>query len=232
VSRVVEALVPGRLGVGFRWLLGSSWASNLGAGILLAAGPLLVASLTEDARLVALAATLQWLPPLVFGLFAGALSDRLDRRRIVVTVDVVRAVVLAVIAAAIGTKRASIAVILTTLFVLATAEAFADTTTSTLLPMMVARDDLAVGNSRLQTGFITVNQLAGPPVGAAMFAVGAVWPFAAQVVLVGLAAVLVSRIVLPPHGRDRAERTHMRHDIAEGFRWVRHHAAVRTLVLT
>src|SRR5665647_1644916 len=70
------------------------------------------------------------------------------------------------------------------------------------------------------------------PIGAAMFAVGAAWPFAAQVVLVGLAAVLVSRIVLPPHGRDRAERTHIRHDIAEGFRWVRHHAAVRTLVLT
>lgn len=232
MSRIVETVVPRRLGVGFRWLLGSSWASNLGDGILLAAGPLLVASLTEDARLVALAATLQWLPPLVFGLFAGALSDRLDRRRIVVTVDVVRAVVLAVIAAAIGTEHASIAVILTTLFVLATAEVFADTTTSTLLPMMVARDDLAVGNSRLQTGFITVNQLAGPPIGAAMFAVGVVWPFAAQVVLVGLAAVLVSRIVLPPHGRDPEQRTHIRHDIAEGFRWVRHHAAVRTLVLT
>jgi len=86
VSRIVETLVPRRLGVGFRWLLGSSWASNLGDGILLAVGPLLVASLTEDAWLVALAATLQWLPPLVFGLFAGALSDRLDRASLEVDV--------------------------------------------------------------------------------------------------------------------------------------------------
>src|SRR6188508_1198561 len=48
------------------------------------AGPLLVASLTDDAFYVALAATLQWLPPLLFGLYAGALSDRLDRKVIVV----------------------------------------------------------------------------------------------------------------------------------------------------
>jgi len=44
--------------------------------------------------------------------------------------------------------------------------------------------------------------------------------------------VLVSRIALPAHGRARQERGHLRHDIAEGVRWVRHHAAVRTLVLT
>ena len=93
MGRIVEVVVPARLGVGFRWLLASSWVSNLGDGIGLAAGPLLVASLTEDARLVALAATVQWLPPLVFGLFAGALSDRLDRRRLVITVDVARAVI-------------------------------------------------------------------------------------------------------------------------------------------
>jgi len=232
VSRIVEALVPGRLGVGFRWLLASSWVSNLGDGIAIAAGPLLVASLTGDARLIALAATVQWLPPLLFGLFAGALSDRLDRRLIVVTVDLIRTVVLAVLAVAILTDRVSIGVVLGTLFLLGTAEVFADTTSQTLLPMLVARDDLAVANSRLQTGFITVNQLAGPPIGAALFALGAVWPFASQAVVVGLGALLVSRLVLPPHGRDPEQRTHIRHDIAEGFRWVRHHAAVRTLVLT
>ena len=47
-----------------------------------------------------------------------------------------------------------------------------------------------------------------------------------------LGAVLASRIVLPAHGRPRDAGTHTLRDIAEGFRWVRHHAAVRTLVLT
>ena len=232
MARIVEALLPARLGVGFRWLLASSWASNLGDGIALAAGPLLVASLTDDARLVALAATLQWAPPLLFGLLAGALADRLDRRRIIVVVNIVRTLVLGVLVAVIATGHVSITVVLGVLFLVATAEVFADNTASTLLPMLVERRDLAVANSRLQTGFITVNQLAAPPLGAALFAIGAVWPFAAQAVVVGFAAVLVSRIVLPPHGRAKHERSRVRHDIAEGFRWTVHHPAVRTLVLT
>ena len=99
MSRLVQTVLPARLGVPFRWLIASSWTSNLADGIAIAAGPLLVASLTEDARLVALAATLQWLPPLLFGLLAGALADRWDRRRIVLVVNVVRAVVLAALAA-------------------------------------------------------------------------------------------------------------------------------------
>jgi len=232
VSRLAEIAVPSRLGVGFRWLMASSWASNLGDGIALAAGPLLVASLTRDAFLVSLAATVQWLPPLLFGLMAGALTDRLDRRLIVVTVDLARAAVLVVLTLAVVTEHISIAGVLATLFVLSTAEVFADNSSQTLLPMLVAREDLALANSRLQTGFITVNQLAGPPLGAALFTAGAAWAFGAQAVVVALGAVLVTRVALPPHGRDPQRRSHLRHDIAEGFRWVRHNAAVRTLVLT
>jgi predicted MFS family arabinose efflux permease len=98
--------------------------------------------------------------------------------------------------------------------------------------MLVHRDDLAIANARIQVGFITVNQLAGPPIGAVLFSAGRASPFVAQAVLVAFGAVLVSRIALPSHPRADAVRTAVRHDIAEGFRWVRHHAAVRTLVLT
>ena len=232
MSRLTEAAVPARLGVGFRWLLASSWSTNLADGIALAAGPLLVASLTDNAFVVSLAATVLWLPPLLFGLFAGALTDRLDRRLIVVTVDLARAAVLVVLTLAILADQVSIAVALGALFVLSTAEVFADSSAQTLLPMLVHRDDLAIANSRLQAGFITVNELAGPPLGAALFAVGAAWAFGAQAAVVALGALLVLPLVLPPHGRDPAQPSHLRHDIAEGFRWVRHHAAVRTLVLT
>src|SRR5688500_16070688 len=232
VSVLVDTLAPTRLGVGFRWLLASSWTTNLGDGIAIAAGPLLVASQTDDAFLVALAALVQWLPPLLFGLYAGAWSDRLDRRMIVVTVDVIRAVVLAVIATSIVTGTVSIAVILVALFLLGTAEVFADNSSQTLLPMLVRRGDLALANARIQAGFITVNQMAGPPLGAALFAAGMAWPFVGQAILVATGAVLVSRIALPAHARDPERITAIRHDIAEGFRWVRHHAAVRTLVLT
>ena len=232
MSRLVETVVPRRLGTDFRWLLASSWVSNLGDGLALAAGPLLIASQTDQEFLVALAALLQWAPPLLFGLYAGALTDRLDRRLIVVTVDLVRCGVLVVLASAVATGHVSVGLVLTSLFLLGTAEIFADNASSTLLPMVVARADLAVGNARLQTGFITVNQLVGPPVGAALFAAGMAWPFAMQAVLVLLGAVLVSRLTV---GRGvAAARVSGRvcADIVEGFRWVRHHAAVRTLVLT
>ena len=68
-------------------MIGSSWVTNFGDGIALAAGPLLVASKTHDPFVVSLAALLQWLPPLVLGLYAGVLADRLDRRLIVVVVN-------------------------------------------------------------------------------------------------------------------------------------------------
>lgn len=233
MKRVVEALVPARLGGSFRWLLASSWVSNLGDGMALAAGPLLVASQTHDPLLVALAVLLQQLPWLVFGLFAGALADRLDRRLLVITADLVRAVVLVLLSVAVLRDVVSVAVVLAALFVLGTAEVFADTTSSTLLPMIVARDDLAVANARIMSGFITVNQLAGPPIGAALFAAAMAFPFLGQAMLVTLGALLVSRVALPAHGRSVAEGSgHVGRDIAEGVRWVVGHAAVRTLVLT
>jgi predicted MFS family arabinose efflux permease len=232
VSSAIDILAPRRLGTGFRWLLASSWTSNLGDGIALAAGPLLVASQTDDAFLVALAALLQRLPQLLFALFAGALSDRLDRRAIIVTVDLMRAAVLGVVAATIVTDTISIAVILVAIFVVSTAEVFADNASHTLLPMLVRRDDLAIGIARIQAGLVTLNQLAGPPIGAALFAIGMALPFIGQAVLVAMGALLVTRMALPSVRREGAISSAVRHEIAEGFRWVRHHAAVRTLVLT
>lgn len=206
--------------------------SNLGDGISIAAGPLLVASQTKDPLLVASAALLQRIPWLLFGLQAGALADRLNRRLLVAIVDLIRAGVLALLCVSIATGVVSVTVVLVATFLVGTAEVFADTTSGTLLPMVVGRDDILVANARLQAGFLTVNQLAGPPLGAALFAFGATWAFAAQAVLVGLGAVLVLQIAAPTTVPASGARTRMRKDIAEGFAWVMHNPAVRTLVLT
>jgi predicted MFS family arabinose efflux permease len=101
----------------------------------------------------------------------------------------------------------------------------------TLAPTLVDRDDLAVANSRLQAGFITLNQLVGPPIGAALFAAGRAWPFAGEALLVVAGVLLVSRITLPPHERAGQASSSLR-DMAEGLRWTVRHAAVRTLALT
>ena len=231
ISRLVDVVAPPRLGRGFRLLLSSSWLSNTGDGIEIAAGPLLVASLTHSAFLIASGALLQWLPPLLFGLGAGALSDRVNRKVIVVCVDLARAVLLVGLSLTIFTGAVSVPLVLVTLFTLASLDVFGNNATQTLLPMLLRRDDLALGNARIQVGFITVNQLAGPPIGAALFAAGRSLPFVSQAVLVAAGALLVARITLPEHGREGAPRA-VWHDIAEGVRWVRNHPAVRTLVLT
>ena len=98
MSPVIDAIAPPRFGTGFRRLLASSWASDLGDGVALAAGPLLVVSQTRDPFLIALATLLQRLPWHVLGLHAGVIADRYDRRRIIVVANSVRAVVLAVLA--------------------------------------------------------------------------------------------------------------------------------------
>ncbi len=232
MSRLLDVIAPPRLGRGFRLLMASSWTSNVGDGIALAAGPLLVASKTDHEFLVALAALLQWLPPLVFGLWAGALTDRLDRRLIVVAVNVMRAAVLALLALAVAVDAASIALVLVAMFLLGTAEVFVDNTSVTLLPMLVHRDDLAIGNARLMTGTITINQLAAPPIGALLFTLGQFIPFATQAIVVLLAALMIARLQLPEHRRGAEGATPVWHDIVEGCRWTWHHAAVRTLVLT
>lgn len=224
-------VVPARLGRGFRWLLASSWTSNLGDGLMVAAGPLLVASQTRSPVLVAAAAMSARLPWLLLGLIAGALADRLDRRVIVIVVDSLRAVVLAGLCAVILTGRVDIWLVMIAMFVLGTAEVFADTTTGTLLPMLVDAGDLGIANARIQAGFVTVNQLAGPALGAVLFAAGMALPFTAQATCVALGAVLVSRIGTPRGTVRGRVDTHVWQDIVEGVRWVRGNRPVRTLAL-
>ncbi|KRB77247.1 antibiotic transporter [Nocardioides sp. Root190] len=231
MSRVAEAIAPARLGPDFRRLMASTWVSNLGDGIALAAGPLLVASQTRSPALVSMALLLVGLPWLLFGLFAGAVADRVDRKQMVLVANLLRTLVLALLVASIATGVVSIAVVLSAMFLLGTAEVFADTAYRTFLPMMVDKADLGIANARLQAGFITLNQFAGAPLGAALFAVGMAVPFGVQIGCGLLAVVLVSRLALPA-GPVRGEvDTHVVRDIADGVRWMMGHPPVRTLAL-
>ena len=231
MSRLVETVFPSRLGTGFRWLVGSSWVTNLGDGMLMAAAPLLVASQTRNPVLVSgamLAITLPWL---LFGLLAGALADRLDRRRVIMTANAVRGLVLAGLVAVIVTGHVNIAIVLVGMVALGTAETFVDATSGTLTPMLVERRDLGIANSRLMVGMITGNQLVGPAVGALLFAVGMALPFMVTVVCIGLGIVLVSRIGTPPGAVREDLDTHVLRDIAEGVRWLAGNPPVRTLAI-
>jgi MFS family permease len=231
LSRLAELVVPSRLGRSFRWLLASSWVTNLGDGITLAAGPLLVASQTRSPLAVASAAFLQRLPWLMFGLYAGVVADRVSRRAIVIITGLVRPVILLLLTASILTRHVDTAVVLAALFLFGVNEAFGDTASATLLPMLVGKRDLGIANARALTGVIVWNQLAGPPIGAALFAAGRALPFVSETVCVVAGVLLITRVRLPARiGHARAGR--VREDIREGWRWLWAHSAVRTLAIT
>ena len=234
MSRIAEAVAPRRLGRSFRWLLGASWVSNLGDGIALAAGPLLVASQTRDPFLVALAVVLQRAA-------VGALrppgrrrrrpprpaADRHRRPR----------------GARRGRSRCSAPRSWPTTSTSpssswprscsGTAETFTDTTTQTLLPMIVDRGRPRHRQRPAHGGHRSPSTNSSARRWVRRSSRSARWcRSSAQAVCVVLAATLVSRLVLPPHGVAKAERSHVRRDIVEGLRWLWGNAAVRTLALT
>jgi MFS family permease len=231
LARIAETIVPARLGRSFRWLLSASFVNNAGDGIAVTAGPLLVASLTRDPFLVSMALLSEYLPVLVFGVIGGVAADRFDRKRMVVAVNLGRAFVLVALVATIASGSVNIALVLLALFTLGTAETFADSASSTLVPSLVAREDLGIANARMQGTFVLTNQLLLPPVGAFLFAVGPAIPFAANAAGFALGALLISRVVTDVR-TVRPDRPGVRSEMLEGIRWLIGHPPMRTLALT
>lgn len=234
-ARLGDSILPARLGRPFRWLLASSIVTNVGDGIALAAGPLLVASQTRDPLLVSMAVLSQQLPNLLFGIPAGAIADRIDRRRISAGVNLARGGVLAVLATVIAAGPVDIAIVLLALFILGTAEAFADVASHSLPPQVVRREDLGIANARLSGSFLLTNQLLGPPIGAFLFSIGMALPFATNAACFALGAWLVTRVAIDvvDTGADRAgEGRHLVDEMVEGIRWLVAHPPMRTLALT
>ncbi len=140
-------------------------------------------------------------------------------------------VILLLLTASILTHHVDTAVVLAALFLFGVNEAFGDTTMTTLLPMLVNQRDLGIANARTFTGVIVWNQMAGPPVGAALFAAGMALPFVSETVCVLAGVLLISRVRLPVH-LERARPARVREDIREGWRWLWAHPAIRTLAIT
>jgi MFS family permease len=239
LTRILDVAVPPRLGRDFRWLLSSSIVNNAGDGIVLAAGPLLVASQTHDPFIVSLALLFDYLPMLIFGVIGGGAADRFNRRRMVIVANIGRALVLTFLVAMIVSGIVNVALVLVAIFLLGTAETFADSASSTLLPSMVAREDLGIGNTRMQGAFLLVNQLVAPPIGAFLFAIGMALPFAANAVAFMLGALLISRISSSigsvrrdVSGEGEGAPRSFLADLREGIRWLAGHAAMRTLSVT
>jgi MFS family permease len=229
---VVERLAPRALGRDFRWLWSASTVTNLGDGALLAAGPLLVTTITREPFAIAASVFLQQLPWVLIGIPAGAFIDRHDRRRLSILVNLLRTLVLGGLALTVATETVSLPVIFVAVFLIGTAETFADNAGSALVATTVPKPSLGVANARLSGTNIVTNQLLGPPLGAFLFAFAMAFPFALDAVCALAGAVLVSRIASRPAPAVAREDRHLRREIADGMRWLWRHPPIRALFLT
>jgi MFS family permease len=227
----VTALVRhlgGGLGRGFWTLFSASFLANLSDGIFSIALPLLAVSLTTEPGLVAGVTVASRLPWLVFALIAGALADRLDRRRTMVLVDAGRAALLAGLTVAVLAGVATIWLLYLVAFVLGCFETMFDTAASSMLPNVVGKDKVVAANSRLNAVELTMNQFVGPPIGGVLAAMGIATAFG--VAAAGYLGALLCLVTLT--GSFRARRTappaSIRSEIADGLRYLARHRLLRT----
>ena len=129
-----------RLGRDFGKLWTAATVSTLGDGITFTAGPLLATTLTRDPLLIGVVGAASFAPWLLVGLVSGALVDRLDRRLVMWTVDLGRAAVLALIAAAVLAGWVSIPLLAAGAFLLGTGQTLFDSAAQASIPAIVGRD--------------------------------------------------------------------------------------------
>ena len=205
--------------------------SVTGSLVTAVAMPVLVYRLTGSVGLTALTSALEALPYLVVGLFAGALSDRLDRRRVMVVADVVNALVILSVPLAWWLGLLTAAQALVVGFVSQAVFAFVDGANFGALPVLVGRDRVGEANAAIW-GFGGVLDLLVPvSVGALLAVIHPADLLVLDAVSYAGSALLVLAIVrplslpreAPPPFRPRVIVAEVR----EGLAWLWRHPGVR-----
>ena len=235
----VAPTVPGRamrtgpaLGSAFWRLYAGSAVANLADGVNRVALPLLATTLTRDPVPVAGLTSLAFLPWLLFALPAGAVVDRVDRKRAMAVANAVRALALGGLAATVLTGTASLVVLYVVAFSVGVAETVYDSAARAMLPQVVRRDQLDRGNGLLTTAEEASQGFLGAPLGSLLFALAVAAPLfttAGGFLLAGLLVLTIAGTHRP--ARAPGPRTSIRRDVAEGVGWLWRHRFLRGLTL-
>ncbi len=248
---MAEATKP--LGPGYWKLWTASVVSNLGDGLSVVAYPWLASALTRNPVAIAGVAVATRLPWLVFTLPAGVITDRVDRRKLVMGMDLIRfaltlGVAFAVLAAegslndpgdiadglASTPDNGAVALVLLYLaaVLLGSAEVLRDNSAQTLMPSLVDTEHLDKANGRLWGAEMVMNAFVGPPLAGLLLSVSFALPFFIDAGTFAVAAGLLFLIAgdFAPKGRPvDAPQASFREDLREGVRWLWQHRLLRSL---
>lgn len=201
-----------------------TWLQNVTAGVH-------IYVLTGSALMVGLLSAATFLPILLFGLLGGVVSDRMDRRRIIVVANAASMATTGVLTLLAALGLVTPLILIANAFFVNTAWAFAKPALVTMLPTLVERDELvdATATNSLQ---YTLGQLLGPLLSAMVLAVAspaAAYGLNALTFLGPIVAMLTIRPVPAPAASDgdASPVTALR----EGFRYVRSQPVIAALLL-
>ncbi|HAP77528.1 MAG TPA: MFS transporter [Acidimicrobiaceae bacterium] len=239
-----------RLGPNYRKVYLATAFSNVGDGMAGIAYPWLASAITRNPLLVAIVAGVQRLPWLFFTLPAGVITDRVDRRKAMVSMDVLRGAFTVLIAFAVlgeqdvlpgpdeldtvvGTRTGLYLLLLVATLLLGCAEVLRDNCNQTFLPSIVAPEHLEQANGRIWGIESAANTFVGPPIGSFLLVAAFSLPFFVDAGTFFAAAALIALIP----GTFRASRPEhasggtWRDDLREGVRWLWAHPLLRAMAI-
>ncbi len=240
-----------RLGASYWKLWVASVVSNLGDGVAQIAYPWLASAVTRDPLLIAIIAVAQRLPWLVFSLPAGVITDRTDRRKVMMAMDLARMVLTLGVAFAVTAEASGLpspdaiaggldietntflyTVLVVASFLFGMAEVLRDNAAQTILPAIVEPATLEKANGRLWGAEMVANSFAGPPLGSLLIGVLFALPFFVDAGTFAVAAGLVFLITGEfRSGEGGGGKVAWRKEIAEGFSWLWRHDVLRPMAI-
>jgi MFS family permease len=218
----------------FRRLWVGSVASAAGTAVGSIILTWLVYDVTHSPLAISALGIVQFLPTLAFGLIAGALIDRLDRRRLMVTCDVARALCFGGLATYVLFYGVSTAVLIGVVFAVATFSTVFRPATNAAIPRIVPSTDLSDANGLLQGG-TTIAQFVGSPVGSLFIVtIGATVGFALNALTFAISGAMIFLMVIPSGSGSvsgtASTRRSLLGDVGDGLRYLRSQRAL--LIIT
>jgi len=248
-----EAKPKVHLGGRYWRLWTASVISNLGDGVAQIAYPWLASAVTRNGFLIALIAVAQRLPWLIFTLPAGVITDRVDRRKIMVGMDMVRTVVTLLVGLfvliregalpapdeiqaglEIATEPVMYTVLLVASLLFGFAEVLRDNAAQTILPAIVEPEGLEKANAQMWGVEMVANSFVGPPLGSFLIGIAFALPFFVDAGTFAVAAGLVFMISGNFRTHKEGEvpaKIEWGKEISEGWNWLWHHPLLRPMAI-
>ena len=181
----------------FKRLWTANIFTNLADGLGKTAFPLLAITLTRDPLLISIIGALAMLPWLLFAIPIGAIVDNVDKRKALATTNSVRMLIAAILALLISSDHVTIIWLYLITFVVGICEVFADTTSQSLIPVIVENKELEKANSRMEMTFTVFQDFIGAPIGGLLYGAAIAAPFIANSLGFLVAALLCLSMPLP-----------------------------------